>query len=110
MTKVKSLATLNQISQLILDVKLSALQSAAAKRQNSLDLLAELNRPAPEDDLPLIVRYQADLRYQGWAEARRSEINAVLARQTAEMLVARDDAGQAFGRNQTLRSLQGKPR
>ena len=110
MTKSKDLAGLSRIAQLILDVKLATLQSAAQKRQHSLDLLGQLNRITPKSDLPLVVAYQADLRYQHWAEKRRAEINYRLARETADMLAARDDAAQAFGKCQALLGLQGKRR
>ena len=110
MTKAKDLARLGQISQLILDVRLASLHLAAQKRQHSLDLLAELNRPMPQDALSLVAAHQAELRYQRWAEMRRADINPILARQTAEMLAARDEAGQAFGRNQAVCALQGKHR
>lgn len=109
MTQDKSLARLGQISQLILDVRLAKLQAVAKQRQHSLDLLEQLNVP-PADDLPLVIAHQNGMRYQKWAEARRAEINATLARQTADMLAAREDASQAFGRNQALRGLQGRLR
>lgn len=110
MTKAKDLVRLCQLSQLILDVKLADLHSAAKKRQHSLDLLAQLDRPVPTSDLSVVVAHCAELRYQGWAELRRGEINPVLARQTAEMLAAREDAAQAFGKNQAVRALQYKNR
>ena len=110
MTKAKNLARLGQVAQLILDVKLAALQKAAKKRQHSLDLLNDLNRATSVADLPLFVAYEADLRYQNWADKRRAEINYNLARQTADMLAARDDAGQAFGKYQSLRGLQNTQR
>lgn len=110
MTKAKDLARLAQISQLILDVKLAGLQKAAVKRQQSLDLLASLNKEHEETDLPPVAAHQALLRYQHWADARRSEINLLLARQTADMHMARDAAGQAFGKDQALRGIQSKLR
>jgi hypothetical protein len=110
MTKTNDLARLGQISQLILDVKLAALHVAVGRRQQSLDLLANLNRPGVPGDLSPVAAHRAELRYQHWADARRAEINLLLARQTAEMHVARDDAGQAFGKDQALRSLQKKLR
>jgi hypothetical protein len=106
MSKASDLARLGQISQLILDVKLAALHVAAGKRQQSLDLLANLNLPSAPSDLSPVAAHHAELRYQHWADARRGEINLLLARQTAEMNVARDDAGQAFGKDQALRRLR----
>jgi hypothetical protein len=108
MTKKHELARLGEISNLILDVKLAALRTAAQKRQQSLDLLANLNGTVADTDLTPVVAYQTTLRYQHWADVRRAEINLVLARQTADMLAAREDAGQAFGKDQALRSLQKK--
>ena len=110
MTQDKSLARLGQISQLILDIRLAKLQAAAKQRQHSLDLLERLNVVPADDDLPLVIAHQTNMRYQQWAEARRAEINANLARQTAELLAAREDAGQAFGRNQALLGLQKRLR
>lgn len=110
MKNAKSIAHLGQIAQLLLDVKLASLQAAAKKRQHSLDLLRALNSPSPDTDLPLILAHDTELRYQNWADKRRADINCTLARQTADMLAARDDAGQAFGRYQALRGLQNKNR
>ena len=110
MTKAKDLARLGQISQLILDVKLAALHVAAGKRQQSLDLLANLNMPSAPGDLSLIATHRAELQYQHWADARRAEINLLLAHQTAEMHLAHDAAGQAFGKDQALRGLQNRVR
>jgi hypothetical protein len=110
MTNAKDLARLGQISQLILDVKLAALHVATGKRQQSLDLIANLNLPSAPGDLSPVAAHHAELRYQHWADARRAEINLLLARQTAEMHLARDEAGQAFGKNQALRGLQKRLR
>lgn len=92
----------------MLDVKLAALHLAASNRQQSLDLLAELNTPLAPTDLSPVADQQAVLRYQNWADTRRAEINLLLARQTAEMLAARAAASQAFGKDQALQSLQTK--
>lgn len=108
MTKIKDLARLSQITGLILDLKLADLRATAAKRQHSLDLLASLNTPPINTDLSLVAAHQAALRYQHWADVRRAEINLALARQTADMHMARDAAGQAFGKDQALRGIRAK--
>ena len=110
MTKAKDMARLGQISALILDVKLAALRAAAAKRAQSLELLENLNKPAALTDLSPVAAHQAELRYQYWADARRAEVNLLLARQTADMHLARDAAGQAFGKDQALRGVSAKLR
>lgn len=110
MTKAKDIARLGQITQLILDMKLADLRALAARRQQSLDLLACLNKVPADTDLPPVAAHQANLRYQNWADHRRTEINILLAEQTADMLVARDAAGQAFGKDQALHGVQAKLR
>ena len=108
MTRQEKLAQMQQVSQLVLDVKLLALDRAARARQASLDHLDALNRPAPPTDLDPIVAGEVGMRYQNWADQRRSAINLDLARQTAEWVEARGDAALAFGRNAVIGKLSGK--
>lgn len=108
MSKTKDIERLRQISQLILDVKLAALQSAARKREESLELLASLSQPCEPTDLLPTVGHLAELRYQKWADARRAEINLALAQQTVSVHIARDAAAMAFGKNQALRGVAAK--
>jgi hypothetical protein len=103
------LAQLHVISQLMLDIRLVALEKAARARQASLDHLAELDRPQPATDLGPIVAGEVGMRYQFWADQRRSSINMELARQTVEWSEARQEAAHAFGRNQVIGKL-GKPK
>lgn len=105
MSEPAKLARLRQVSQLVLDGKLNALERAARDRQLSLDHLAELNRPQPASDLPVQIAGEVAMRYQNWADRRRSEINLALARQTAEWVEAREAAARAFGHNQALNGL-----
>lgn len=102
------LAQLQQVSQLILDIRLLALDKAFRARQASLDHLAELNRPQPPTDLSPIVASEVAMRYQNWADQRRSAINLDLARQTAEWAEAKHDAALAFGRNGVIGKLRDK--
>jgi hypothetical protein len=99
------LAQLQQLSQLMLDMRLMALDQAARARQASLDHLADLNKPATSADLDPVIAGQVTVRYENWADHRRSEINLVLARQTAEWAEARQHASFAFGRNTVVRKL-----
>jgi len=93
---------------LILDLRLNALQAAVRARQESLDRLAGLAVAMPDVDLSPVAAHRAEVRYQAWADARRTEINLALARQTARMLEDRDAARQAFGRAQALRALRDR--
>lgn len=102
----EKLGRLQQVSQVLLDVRLLALDQTARARQASLDHLAELNKPAIQTDLTPIVAGEVAMRYENWADHRRSEINLVLARQTADWVEARQNAALAFGRNSVIGKLQ----
>ena len=106
----EKLLQIKALSQLVLDGRLNALERTARARQQSLDHLAALNRPIAETDLPAMVAGEVAMRYQHWADQRRSEINLTLARQTAEWVEARQAAAQAFGRDQALQSLVDRNR
>ena len=108
MDDLQKLAQLRLVSQMMLDVRLLKLERATQARQESLDHLAELNRPAPATDLNPVLAGEVTMRYQLWADQRRSAINLVLARQTAEWSDARKDASEAFGRNSVIGKLQDK--
>lgn len=108
MREREKLAQLQQVSQLMLDVKLLALDRAARARQASLDHLAELNRPTPPTDLHPMIAGEVAMRYQNWADQRRFAINLDLARQTVEWAEARGDAALAFGRNTVIGKLRDR--
>ena len=101
------LAQLSMLCQMVLDTRLIALRQAALARQQSLDHLTELDRPQPETDLSPIIAGEVAIRYQLWADQRRSDINLTLARQTVAWTEARQDAARAFGRDQALNRLIG---
>ena len=101
------LGQLQTISQLMLDLKLLALERTARARQASLDHLDYLNRPCPPSDLGPLVAGEVEMRYQNWADQRRAAINLELARQTVEWSEARCDAALAFGRNSVIGKLRG---
>ncbi len=109
MNRAAQIAKLGQISRLLLDSRLARLQAAARACRESEDRLAGLNVPDAEPGtLPEIAASLASLNYQRWADARRLEINLVLARQTSTMIEARDAAREAFGRSEALRGLQSR--
>ena len=108
MSDKAKLKRLVEVSTLILDTKLLALETVARARQHSLDRLAEINRPSNATNLSLVAAAEIAMRYELWADERRSEINTVLARQTAEWEEARQEAARAFGRNQVLGKLRDR--
>lgn len=105
MNRKQDLHQLQRLGQMILDSRLTALNAATRERQDSLDQLTNLARPAPPSDLPELSAKLAELSYQRWAEARRRELNLSLARQTAAWLDCRQAAQTAFGRSLALRHL-----
>lgn len=108
MSQKEKLGRLAQITQLMLDQKMLVVEGKARARQASLDRLAELDRPMPDTDLPLVMAQEIALRHALWADHKRREINEMLARQTAEWLEAREEASRAFGRNQVLNRLKSQ--
>ena len=88
---------LKDLAEMMLDHKLAILRKAAEARSQSEAALAALARPLPEaDGLEGASAALAGLAYQRWADARRAEINQVLARQTHLWMEARDDAQTAL--------------
>lgn len=110
MTREQQFRKLMALSTLKLDASLATLQQAAKAREQSLNRLADLDRPNTVEGLGLVAAEEVALRYQRWADLRRMEINQTLARQTAEWLTSRDAATQAFGKAEALKSLRDKLR
>lgn len=108
MSDKAKLRRLTEISNLILETRLLTLKTVARARQNSLDRLEQINRPSATLNLPLVAAAEVSMRYELWADQRRTEINSILARQTAEWDDARQEAARAFGRNQVLGKLRDR--
>lgn len=108
MTFGKDIGRLTELADLIRDQRLNLLREAAERRDQSLRQIAALERPAAAPELSLLTEQLVGLRYQAWADHRRSELNTVLARQSADWLAARDEARQAFGRAEALRALAAR--
>lgn len=100
------LRRLKELADLMLDHRLALLRNAAAAKAQSEAALAALARPASEPDgLEGAAAALAGLAYQRWTDARRAEINPVLARQTHHWMETRDEAKRAFGKAEVLRGL-----
>lgn len=110
MTRASDIAALQELARLLLDHRLSALRSAAGRREQSRIQIAAIDKAAEPVDLPPIAAGQVALRYQLWADVRRSELNTVMARQTAEWMEAREDARHAFSRAEALRGITARLR
>lgn len=108
MKRTAELARLAQLAQLALDHKLSTLRTNADRLEQSRMQLSALNQTAQPVDLDPMTSTRVGLDYERWADARRAELNLVIARQTAVWLEARSEAQTAFGRVQALQGLAEK--
>lgn len=100
----KNLHRLTALAALIRDQRLAKLQACAAERNMSLQRLQDL-APKPSEEADPIAQATTLMRYETWADARRREINLVLARQTAAWMAARAEAEGAFGRAEVLKKI-----
>lgn len=105
MSKAKDLARLTELAKLTLDHRLGQMRAASHALERSRDQLAAINEAAKPADLPMVAGARAEWAYRRWADQRRSELNLVIARQTADWLTARDEAKTAFGRREALNGL-----
>lgn len=99
------LSRLATITRLVLDHRLAELRQAEAARTASVAQLSALSAPFPPADLPIVAAHRADLLWQQWADARRRDLNPLLARQTARWLEARAAAQTAIARDNVLAGL-----
>jgi len=108
MSRSKDFDRLADVAQLMLDTRLAQLREVSAQLDGSRKQLAALNAAARPSDLPLVAAEKVGLVYDRWADVRRSELNLVVARQTAEWIETRAEAGTAFGRLQSLKGLEDR--
>ncbi|MDZ4276687.1 MAG: hypothetical protein U0995_11645 [Erythrobacter sp.] len=109
MSQKQQLIKLGQLSNLLLDSRLVALQVAARAKLDSEAHLAGLSAPPPiAEQVSEIAGALATLSYQRWADARRAELNMLLSRQTVTWMEARDSAREAFGKKHALGGVATK--
>lgn len=110
MKLAKDVTKLAQLAELVLDSRLSELHAAARAKQDCEKQLAGLAQiPQSENALEGVAAELAGLNYQRWADARRQELNQVLARRTVTWIEARDHARTAFGKRQVLEKIAARP-
>ena len=97
------------LAQLMLDHRLGVVagQRRIAWSKAACSLPRSIDAAQPVD-LDPVTAARVGLDYERWADARRGELNLVIARQTADWLEARSDAQTAFGRVQALHELADK--
>lgn len=109
MTRRSDLARLQALAEMVETLRMSEMRAAAAACAQTRDRMRDLEAgPAP--DLPPIAAARAALLYDRWADARRAELNMVLARQTVALSEAQDAARLAFGRARALEAVAARRR
>lgn len=108
MTRAKDLAKLGSLGDLLLQHRLEQMRQAAASLERSRMQMSAIDKAAEPADLPDVVAGMVACDYRRWADARKAELNGVIARQTAEAMTARAEAEHAFGRVQALRGIAAK--
>jgi hypothetical protein len=108
MTARTDLAKLQGLARMVLDHRLSRMREAAEQEARSRAQLKAIDQAADPGDLPPVAADLVICAYQRWADVRRAELNAVLARQTAQRLEARAEAERAFGRVQALSAVAAR--
>ncbi len=105
MTRRADLDKLTTLAALVLDERLQRLRQAAEARKRSMSQLAALNVAPVDLQLAVPVAERVGLTFERWADLRRAELNAVIARQTVDLMAEREAASLAFGRSQALRAV-----
>ena len=112
MTIPDDFSKVTALADLLLQHRLGQMRQASARLDRSRAQMAAIDKGAAPADLPEVMAERVACDYQRWADARKAELNEVLARQTLDVLAARAEAETAFGRLQALRGitarLQGK--
>jgi hypothetical protein len=101
----QNLSRLLALSGMVKDLRLAELSQAEAARAASNAALALLDMPPPETDLDAVAAARVQMTYARWADVRRAELKAAIARQTEICLAAQSRARTAFGRQQALISV-----
>lgn len=105
MSRRQDLLQITRLAQLLLDHRLTGMRLAAADLARSRVQLQAINASAAPVDLAPVAAGMVEVSYQRWADIRRAELNATIARQTVACLEARTEAKTAFGRVQALQGI-----
>jgi hypothetical protein len=93
------------LADLLLQHRLGQMRQTSARLERSRAQMAAIDKGAAAADLPEVMAERVACDYRGWADARKAELNGVLARQTLDVMAARAEAQLAFGRVQALRGI-----
>jgi hypothetical protein len=110
MTHLKQIKRLEDIAAVVLDQNLMALKAAMRLQSETRAKLEALDRCDGGFDCAPQAAARADVLYQIWVEARRSELNLKLAQHSAAVILAKDAARAAFGKTSALQGLTARLR
>ncbi len=105
MTRPDDYQKVMALADLLLQHRLGQMRQTSAKLEQSRAQMAATDRGATGADLPEVMAERVACDYRRWADARKAELNEVLARQTLDFMTARAEAQLAFGRVQALRGI-----
>lgn len=105
MKNLKKIRQLGQLANLRADTALARTRAAMAAVEATQRLIAGLDMPAKDEAEVDYTEEKAAVSHAIWIGHRRSELNAVLARQKAEWLRSLDDARREFGRKTAIADL-----
>jgi hypothetical protein len=108
MRRKQEVQAITELARLMLDHRLAGLRDAANRLEQSRKQLAAVNASTATADLPPVAAGLVDLAYQRWADTRRAELNAVIARQSVAVIEARAEAAMAFGKVQALQGVAAR--
>lgn len=105
MKRIDTLENLCRLTGMVRDVELRRLAVAVKSCEMTRQLLAQLgDTPGGKQPHSIDAALAAE-RHDLWLLQRRIALNQHLARQTAEMITARERAAQAFGRAAVMQNL-----
>ena len=105
MTRPDDCSKVITLSDLLLQHRLGQMRLASARLERSRAQMAAIDKAAAPADLPDVTADRVACEYRRWADARKAELNEVIARQALDALDARAAAETAFGRVQALRGI-----
>lgn len=107
-------AALRRVAGALLDAELAELRARGAQVAATRDRIAALDAAVARQHRVIAAALEAPVagpvldRWGGWADRRRAELNATLARELAALEARRQAAAAAFGRAEALAMIAEK--
>lgn len=107
----RRLPALSRIAGALLDAELARLRARGAQAEATRGRIAALDAAVTRQHAVIAAELEAPVagpvldRWGGWADRRRAELNAGLARELAALEAQRQAAAAAFGRAEALRLI-----